>query len=94
MATVLIICAAVLLAIIFITMAIVIYHQMLLTNEVNKRLLLIATEAIEKDRVDAEELKQALDELDKLSNPTVPVAQDNTTEEEAFNPYHDKDLDL
>lgn len=91
METVLIICVAILLAILFITMAIVIYHQMLLTNEVNKRLLLIATESIEKERTTQEELTQALQELERLTNEqTTPPIQQN----EDFNPYHDDDLDL
>ena len=91
--TVVIICLTVLVAIFVIILAILLYNQMLLYNEVNKRLLLMAKESIDKERSTHEELQEALQELqDKVNGE-----QTNTNlQEEPFNPhtYHDNDLDL
>lgn len=82
--SVVIVCILVLLGILF-------YNQMLVTNEVNKRLLLITKESIDKERSTQEELQQALIELDRAtqenqsttSSPNAGEAQD----EEPFNPH-------
>jgi len=46
--------------IIVIVLAVTIYHQMLLINEVNKRLLLMTKESIEKERLTMEELQDMI----------------------------------
>lgn len=51
---------AVLSFIIVIILAVTIYHQMLLINEVNKRLLLMTKESIEKERLTMEELQDMI----------------------------------
>jgi hypothetical protein len=84
-----IICIAVLVITIVIVLAILIYNQMLLLNEMNKRLLLLAKEAIEKERMTQEELQDALVALEQASNeqPVTTTAQTNGT-------FHDEDLDI
>lgn len=44
-------------------LAILLYHQMLMINEVNKRLLLITQESIERERITKEEQQEALIQL-------------------------------
>lgn len=43
--------------------AVILYHQMLMVNEVNKRLLLITQESIERERITKEEQQDALIQL-------------------------------
>lgn len=79
-----IICILVLLGILF-------YNQMLVTNEINKRLLLIAKESIDKERSTQEELSAALAELDRVTNEvnnSKPIVEENNTVlDEPFNPH-------
>lgn len=49
-------------------LGILLYNQMLATNEVNKRLLLITKESIDKERSTQEELQAALLEIDRAAN--------------------------
>lgn len=66
-------------------LAIVIYQQMLLLNEVNKRLLLMTKESIEKERYTMEELQ---DHLSTQMEGTNSPKQEYTEEtEEAFDPH-------
>ena len=79
-------------------LGVLIYNQMLLLNEVNKRLLLITTESIEKERITQDELNAALEELNDKVNSNqkeMTLSPDITEDEEPFNPhtYHDSDLD-
>ena len=79
-----------------IVLGILIYNQMLLLNEVNKRLLLITTESIEKERITRDELNAALEELnDKVNGNQKEMTLNPEDDEEPFNPhtYHDSDLD-
>ena len=82
--SVVIVCILVLLGILF-------YNQMLVTNEVNKRLLLIAKESIDKERSTQEELQSALIELDRAANENQSGKPEDLTPEvpddEPFNPY-------
>jgi hypothetical protein len=90
-----IICVIVLSAIIacvLVLLGILFYNQMLVTNEINKRLLLIAKESIDKERSSQEELQQTLIELDRVvneQNNKVPLDENNTDQEieEPFNPH-------
>lgn len=84
-----IICIAVLVITIVIVLTILIYNQMLLLNEMNKRLLLLAKEAIEKERMTQEELQDALVALEQASNEQ-PV----TTTSQTYGTFHDEDLDI
>lgn len=73
---------------IVIILAILVYHQMLLINEVNKRLLLMAKESVDKERSTQEELTEALRALDATANE-VQVQQDvlQQEDEEIFDPH-------
>lgn len=62
--TAVLIVAIVALILISIILAVVIYNQMLLLNQVNKRLLLMTKESIEKERYTMEEVQQRLDEFE------------------------------
>lgn len=86
---VIIIVAAIALISIAIILAIVIYNQMLLLNQVNKRLLLMAKESIEKERLTMEELQQRLDEFE-TEFPTQPQKAITNTfgeDDEPFDPH-------
>jgi hypothetical protein len=83
---VVIVCILVLLGILF-------YNQMLVTNEINKRLLLLTKESIDRERSTQEELQQALLELDHAtneqnnSNTSTPAEENTGLEDEPFNPH-------
>lgn len=96
METVVIVCVIVLSVVIgciLILLGILFYNQMLVTNEVNKRLLLIASESIEKERSTQEELQQALIDLDRVVNEKTAVGAATSgvnpleEDEETFNPH-------
>lgn len=76
-----------------IILAILIYNQMLLINEVNKRLLLMAQEAYENGRISMEEYNQRLQDLEdtKGSHPEVkpryPLEESDDDNEEPFSPH-------
>lgn len=78
-----VVCILVLLGILF-------YNQMLVNNEVNKRLLLITKESIDRERSTQEELQQALLELDRATNDNTPAStpsEEQTPGDEPFNPH-------
>lgn len=82
--------AAVVLAIVII-LTVLVYNQMLLLNEVNKRLLLLAKESIDKERMTQEELQEALVTLEQVSNEVVQPKSTTQTNEQGF---YDEDLDI
>jgi predicted Holliday junction resolvase-like endonuclease len=84
-----VICLTIVVVAILIVLTILIYNQMLLLNEVNKRLLLMAKESIDKERMTQEELQEALVNLEQLSNEE-PVTVPPTIDER----FHDNDLDI
>lgn len=82
--SILIVCIIALLGVLF-------YNQMLVTNEINKRLLLLTKESMDKERSSQEELNEALLELERQASAqssTLPnenkIIED---EEEVFNPH-------
>lgn len=85
-----IVCLAFVVVVIVIILTILVYNQMLLLNEVNKRLLLMAKESVDKERSTMEELQQALVALEQQSNEP----QVNIDTPDSINSYHDSDLDL
>ena len=85
-----IICIASVVVVIVVILAILVYNQMLLLNEVNKRLLLMAKESVDRERSTMEELQEALLALEQQSNET-PVQAETP---DSINSYHDSDLDL
>lgn len=78
--TAVLIVAIVALILISIILAVVIYNQMLLLNQVNKRLLLMTKESIEKERYTMEEVQQRLDEFEA----EYPVQPKKTSVEDAL----------
>lgn len=78
------------LILIAVIMAVVIYNQMLLLNQVNKRLLLMTKESIEKERMTMDELQTRLDEFEAEYpiQPKKTTVVDNLGEdEEPFDPH-------
>ena len=85
-----IICIAAVVVVIVVILTILVYNQMLLLNEVNKRLLLMAKESVDKERSTMEALQEALVELEHQSNEP----QVNIDTPDSINSYHDSDLDI
>ena len=82
--------AIIALILIAVILAVVIYNQMLLLNQVNKRLLLMTKESIEKERYTMEELQQRLDEfeVEHPIKPTITTVVNNLGEDdEPFDPH-------
>lgn len=84
-----IICIAAIVLIIIVVLTILLYNMMLLMNEVNKRLLLMTKESIDKERSTQEELQDALVALEQMSNeqPITPTVNMNES-------FDDNDLDI
>lgn len=83
--------AIIALILIAVILAVVIYNQMLLLNQVNKRLLLMTKESIEKERYTMEELQQRLDEfeIEHPTKPTITTVVENLGEDdEPFDPHN------
>ena len=75
---------------IVITLAVIVYNQMLLLNEVNKRLLLMTKESIEKERQTLADLEEALKNLDSMANLYAPAEKTAEKQEETFDPFNYK----
>jgi hypothetical protein len=86
-----IVCIAAVVVAIVIILTILVYNQMLLLNEVNKRLLLMTKESIDKERYTQEQLQEALVELEQQSDIGFSVENSPQYNPE---PFHDSDLDL
>jgi predicted Holliday junction resolvase-like endonuclease len=84
-----IICIAAIVLVIIIVLTILLYNMMLLVNEVNKRLLLITKESIDKERSSQEELQDALIALEQMSNEQPITATAHINES-----FDDNDLDI
>lgn len=88
--TAVLITAIIALILIAIILAVVIYNQMLLLNQVNKRLLLMTKESIEKERLTMDEVQQRLDEFESELpiQPRKTTVVDNLGEDdEPFDPH-------
>lgn len=92
MGIVAIICIAALVMLIVIILAILVYNQMLLLNEMNKRLLLLTKEAIDKEHMTQEELQDALITIEQMSNQGTTEAQAKRSD--TYNEFRDEDLDI
>ena len=87
MNNVLIICAVVALIALLIFFAFIIYHQMLLLNEVNKRLMMQVKESIDHERITTEEYSNLVQEFNNRTNVEMPKDIFNTEENETFDPH-------
>ena len=89
--TAILITAIVAIVLIAVILAIIIYNQMLLLNQINKRLLLMTKESIEKERYTMDEMQERLDEFEREfpnANPTPAQINDALREdEEPFDPH-------
>ena len=88
--TAVLITAVIALILIAIILAIVIYNQMLLLNQVNKRLLLMTKESIEKERITMDELQERLDEFESeyhIQTKKTTVIDDLGEDDEPFDPH-------
>jgi prepilin-type N-terminal cleavage/methylation domain-containing protein len=70
-----------------VVLAIIVYNQMLLLNEVNKRLLLMTRESIEKERQTLGDLEEALKNIESMSNDIKPTIKP-TENEDSFDPFN------
>lgn len=72
-----------------IVLAALVYNYMLLTNQINKRLLVMTKESQEKERVTMEEYKATLEAFEKsIDQPTLPEDIPGTSQdEEQFDPH-------
>lgn len=84
-----IVCIALVVLAIVIILTVLVYNQMLLLNETNKRLLLLTKEAIDKERMTQEELQDALLTIEQMSNTGNPDLKPSEQPE-----FHDEDLDI
>lgn len=84
-----IVCIAIVVLAIVIVLTVLVYNQMLLLNETNKRLLLLTKEAIDKERMTQEELQDALLAIEQMSNTGNPDSKPLDQPE-----FHDADLDI
>ena len=80
-----IICIAAVVIAIVIVLTIIVYNQMLLLNEVNKRLLVLAKDSIDNERNTEDELQDAIRQLEEQAN--------NRNEQPTAQSY-DTDIDL
>ena len=88
--TAVLITAIIALILIAIILAVVIYNQMLLLNQVNKRLLLMTKESIEKERLTMDEVQQRLDEFESefpIQPKKTTVVDDLGEDDEPFDPH-------
>ena len=92
----------VVIVIVVLVLAVLIYNQMLLINEVNKRLLLMAKEAQENERITMEEFNERLAGIEedfssrdsiRSRRAQVPSILDDE-EDEPFNPHSHKVDDI
>lgn len=94
METAIIVCVIILAAIIaciLVLLGILFYNQMLVTNEVNKRLLLLTEDSMEKERSTQAELQEALIDLDRAvneqNNPKPEEPSSPELDDEPFSPH-------
>jgi hypothetical protein len=80
------------------SLVVIIYNQMLMVNEINKRLLLIAKESQEKERLTMAELESWIRSSGNIDSE-LPTKEESK-EEESFDPFNaqvpsqDRDTDL
>lgn len=87
--TAVLIVAVVALIAISIVLSIIIYNQMLLLNQVNKRLLLMTKESIEKERLTMDELQARIDEFESdIQTPKTTIVDNLGEDDEPFDPHN------
>lgn len=89
MNNVLIICTVIALVALLIFFAFIIYHQMLLLNEVNKRLMMEAKESRDHERLTAEEYSSLVQEFNNRN--TIETSKSILNDEEDETPFDPHD---
>jgi hypothetical protein len=89
MTNVLIICTAIVLVALLLFFAFIIYHQMLLLNEVNKRLMMDAKESRDHERTTSEEYSALVQEFNNRT--TVDTVKNILPEDEDETPFDPHD---
>lgn len=79
-----VIALSVTLAVCVIGLLFALYHQMLMVNEVNKRLIIIAEEAIEKERITMDELNRQLQDNAMTMQEKFSSSDNNENSPELF----------
>lgn len=74
--------------IILVALTILIYNQMLLVNQLNKRLFLFAKESVDKERATMAEYQAALDQIESNDIPSVLPEEPTGPLEEPFDPHN------
>lgn len=82
-----VICLAIICSIVILVLGITIYNQMLLLNQVNKRLLLMAKESIEKERLTMEEYQATIDSFESDNATATPVTFTPEDSSTVFDPH-------
>ena len=82
-----VICLAIICSIVILVLGITIYNQMLLLNQVNKRLLLMAKESIEKERLTMEEYQATIDSFESEGTAQAPVTFTSEDSTPVFDPH-------
>lgn len=75
-------------SIVLVTLAILIYNQMLLVNQLNKRLFLFAKESVDKERATMAEYQAALDQMESDNIASVLPEEPTLPLEEPFDPHN------
>lgn len=75
-------------SIILIVLAILIYNQMLLVNQLNKRLFLFAKESVEKERATMADYQAALDQMESPDITSVLPEEPKGPLDEPFDPHN------
>lgn len=75
-------------SIVLITLSILIYNQMLLVNQLNKRLFLFAKESVDKERATMAEYQAALDQMEANEIQAVIPEEAAGPLEEPFDPHN------
>lgn len=74
--------------IILIALTILVYNQMLLVNQLNKRLFLFAKESVDKERATMAEYQAALDQMEANEIQSVIPEESAGPLEEPFDPHN------
>lgn len=74
--------------IILIALTILVYNQMLLVNQLNKRLFLFAKESVDKERSTMADYQAALDQMESPDIPQVIPEEPLAPSDEPFDPHN------
>ena len=85
--TVTIVCLTIICGIVILLLGITIYNQMLLVNQINKRLLLMAKESIEKERMTMEEYQSTLDSFEAEGSAPITSFVEPAESSAMFDPH-------